>query len=144
MLLWSDSVATVAYVKKGAGDSDEMSAIMKRVFVMCLELECSVWAEHVAGATLVAAGVDALSRATEFALSKAVFHGLQQDPEFGCRGGFSGFTVDACASVKTRKLRRHLSRGGVGVHSEGDVRTAPLSQEGCQQNDTSLFNAVDW
>ena len=128
LLLWSDSVATVAYVKKGAGDSDEMSAIMKRVFVMCLELECSVWAEHVAGATLVAAGVDALSRATEFALSKAVFHGLQQDPEFGCRGGFSGFTVDACASVKTRKLRRYFSRGGVGVHSEGDVRTAPLSQ----------------
>ena len=69
ILLWSDSVAAVAYINKGAGRSDVMSRQMRRIWALCLEMGCSVFAEHVAGALLVAAGVDALSELARLGLN---------------------------------------------------------------------------
>ena len=126
LMLWSDSVATVAYINEGAGSSDVMYHMMKGIWAMCIKLECSIWAEHAAGTELVAAGVDAMSRASEFSLAQAQFRALRAHKDFGRRGGFRGFTVDACASLKTAKCLRYLSRGSRGLNALGDFRTAPL------------------
>ena len=126
VLLWTDSIATRAYVNKGSGPSRVMTGIMKKVWSKCLVLGCSVWAEHVKGELLVEAGVDAFSRATEFKLARKQFLYLHNREWFGKRGGFSGFTVDALASQKTKQVRRYMSRGGAGVGSAGDIRVTQL------------------
>ena len=87
ILLWTDSHATRAYIMKGAGRSEVMFAMMKRIFGYCVVLKCSIWAEWKPGVLLVEAGVDACSRAGEFCLSRAVFEELQRDVLFGRREG---------------------------------------------------------
>lgn len=129
LLVWTDSVATKAYINKGSGPSAIMSSLMKRIWRRCMVLGCSVFAEHVAGTLLVEAGVDASSRATEFSLAKAVFNELNGDSRFGRQGGFQGFTVDALASQRTRQLQNYFSRGGVGTGSLGDFRTATMQPD---------------
>ena len=129
MLLWTDSIATRAYVNKGSGPSRVMTGIMKKIWAKCLALGCSVWAEHVKGELLVEAGVDACSRATEFKLAKKQFLKLNTSEHFGRRGGFSGFTVDALASQKTRQVKKYMSRGGVGTGSQGDFRVVQLEKK---------------
>lgn len=52
----------------------------------------------IAGSLLVMSGVDALSRATEFALSRYIFKQLQEHCDFGRAGTRDGFTIDLCAS----------------------------------------------
>ena len=90
----------------------------------------SVWAEHVKGELMqVEAGVDACSRATEFKLAKEQFLKLNTSEHFGRRGGFSGFTVDALASQKTRQVKKYMSRGGVGTGSQGDFRVVQLEKK---------------
>ena len=42
VLLWTDSIATRAYVNKGSGSSRVMTGIMKKVWSKCLALGCSV------------------------------------------------------------------------------------------------------
>ena len=128
VLLWTDSIATRAYVNKGSGSSMVMTGIMKRVWAKCLVLGCSVLAEHVKGELLVEAGVDAFSRATEFRMARKQFLDLHNSEKFGRRGGFSGFTVDALASQKTKQVKRYMSRGGIGLASEGDYRVAQLEE----------------
>jgi len=80
------------------------------------------------GELLVEAGVDAFSRATEFRMARKQFLYLHNSEKFGRRGGFSGFTVDALASQKTKQVKRYMSRGGIGLASEGDYRVAQLEE----------------
>ena len=115
ILLWTDSHATRAYIMKGAGRSEVMFAMMKRIFGYCVVLKCSIWAEWKPGVLLVEAGVDACSRAGEVCLSRAVFEALQRDVLFGRREGFTGFTVDAFASAKTKCAFLQSHRGWHGV-----------------------------
>ena len=129
LLLWSDSVAAVAYVNRGCGSSDVMYGIMKEVWAMCLKLECSIFAEHTKGTELVAAGVDAMSRASEFSLNHKCFKVLDGSPRFGKQRGCRGFTIDACASQKTCRKVRYFSRGAVGKGSLGDIRTVELRED---------------
>ena len=126
ILLWTDSVATKAYINNGSGPSTVMSRLMKRIFARCINLGIGVWAEHVAGDILVAAGVDAMSRSTEFTLSHKCFMQLHTSENFGKRGGFKGFTVDACAHEKNHRVDKYFSRDGVGTGSLGDIRTVAM------------------
>ena len=126
ILLWTDSMATKAYINKGSGPSAIMTALMKDIWTRCIELGIGVWAEHVKGDLLVVAGVDAMSRHTEFMLSTNEFRKLNESPQFGRRAGFEGFTIDACASEKTKQLPRYFSRDASGRDSLGDLRTVKL------------------
>ena len=54
-----------------------------------------------------------------FELARKQFLQLHNSEKFGRRGGFSGFTVDALASQKTKQVQRYMSRGGLGVSSMG-------------------------
>ena len=83
MLIWTDSIATRAYVNKGSGSSRVMTGLMKRVLACCIRLGCSLWAERVKGELLVEAGVDACSRATEFKLATGQFRQLHSSEQFG-------------------------------------------------------------
>ena len=105
-----------------------MTGIMKRVWAKCLVLGCSVWAEHVKGELLVEAGVEAFSTATEFRMARKQFLHLHNSEKFGRRRGFSGFTVDALASQKTKQVKQYMSRGGLGMASKGDFRVAQLEE----------------
>ena len=129
VLLWTDCMATVRYVQKGAGESTVLSGIMKRIWYLCVDLELSVWSEHVPGTLLVTAGVDALSRMGEFVLAPVVFRDIMQDSRFGRRSGFAGCTVDLCASQKTKRLAKYCSRNQVGNDSWGDMRTVVLDPQ---------------
>ena len=62
------------------------------------------------GELLVEVGVDACSRAAEFKLPTEQFKQLHSSEQFGSRGGFCGFTVDALASDRTRQLPVYMSR----------------------------------
>ena len=88
-----------------------------------------MWAEHVKGELLVEAGVDACSRATEFKLAREQFLELNSSEQFGRRGGFQGFTIDALASEKTKQVRKYMSRGRVGIGSLGDFRITNMGVE---------------
>ena len=129
VLLWTDCIATVRYVQRGAGASAVLSSIIKRIWYLCVDMELSVWSEHVPGTLLVTAGVDALSCMGEFVLAPLVFHGIMQDSRFGKRAGFVGCTVDLCASQKTKRLSRYCSRNQVGEDSCGDMRTVVLDPQ---------------
>lgn len=126
ILVWTDNKATEAYINKGSGSSRIMTELMKRIWGVCIKLECSVWAEYVPGTVLVEAGVDACSRASEFKMARRIFLELQRKSVFG---GEQGFTVDLCASVKTKQMKKFGSRGGIGEGSIGDVRTVELREE---------------
>lgn len=127
ILLWPDCMGTVRYVNKGAGSSDVLSHIMRRIWRRCIELGVSMYAEHVPGTLLVIAGVDALSRSTEFVLAGSCFQNLMRDRQFGQRGDWKGCTVDLCASEKTARLRRYCSKNHVSAGSMGDARSVQLS-----------------
>ena len=129
ILLWTDCKATERYVQRGSGRSDVLTTIMKRIWIQCVDMGLAMWAEHVPGTLLVTAGVDALSRSSEFVLAHTVFQQLMQSEQFGKRGGFSGCTVDLCASVKTKRLLRYCSRNQVGKGSLGDMRSVELSPQ---------------
>jgi len=129
ILICTDAVAVRDYINAGTGRSDVLSTMMKRLWWHCVRHGIGLRAEHVAGTRLVQAAVDGFSRATEFALSWKIWRGLDADIRWGRRWGFSGFSIDACASQKTRKCPRYLSRLGLGVGSVGDLRTALLNPD---------------
>ena len=82
-----------------------------------------------AGVRMVAAGVDSMSRASEFVLARTEYDKLNADVKWGRRWGFKGFTVDLCASQKTTRCRRYYSKDGMGEGSLGDARTADLQRQ---------------
>lgn len=84
--------------------------------------------EHMAGERMVATAVDSFSRASEFAMAMADFKAIQNSSRWGRRLGFSGCTVDLCASQKTAKCKKYYSRFGLGEGSLGDLRTQPLDK----------------
>ena len=129
VLVWTDARAVAVYINTGSGPSDELSRMIKAVWRECIRLGCGVTSEHVAGTLLVAAGVDAMSRASEFVLKRNVFLQLHNNPKFGRARGFRGFTLDLCATKKTTRLARYMSRCGVGDGSLGDARTSELSDQ---------------
>ena len=127
-ILWfTDSKAVEVYLNECTGTSDVMSEMAREIWWICAGAGISLRAEHMAGIRMVQAGVDSMSRASEFSLSKADFKALNADARWGHRWGFSGFTVDLCASEKTAQCGRYYSRGGHGAGSLGDVRSARLS-----------------
>ena len=126
VLLMTDCTAVVRYVNEGAGSSEVMTAMAKEMWAFCSKNGISMRAEHMAGARMIAAGVDSCSRASEFTLARQEYTRLNTSVRWGRRWGFAGFTVDLCASQKTKKCKKYYSRGGEGRGSLGDVRTALL------------------
>ena len=129
VLLETDCKAVETYVNEGTGSSTVLAAMAKELWQLCARHGIRLRAEHMAGARMVAAGVDSCSRASEFSLAWKEFQQLQRSATWGQRWGFNGFTVDLCASQKTKKCKQYYSRGGEGKGSLGDMRTAHLDVE---------------
>lgn len=108
VLVCTDAKVTLRYINWGAGSSKVMSAIMRRIFDRCLELEISLMAEHVSGESMKATAVDSLSRWGEFVVRQKVFETFNKDAEWG---GARGYTCDLYASAKTAKVARFGARG---------------------------------
>jgi hypothetical protein len=61
VLIRPDATTTVRYVNKGSGPSKMLTAIMKRIWTICLRYGISLRAEHFKGEQMVGCGVDSLS-----------------------------------------------------------------------------------
>ena len=79
-----------------------LTAIMRRIFKRCVDLQISLRAEHVPGSDMKDAGVDSLSRWGEFKVRRAVFKKFDSDKEWG---GESGYTCDLYASAKSTQVK---------------------------------------
>ena len=68
VLVLSDAIGAVKYINDGTEQSVEMTAIMKRIFRLCVHKEISMRAdrEHLSGDKMKESGVDSLSRWGEF------------------------------------------------------------------------------
>ena len=78
VLVLSDAIGAVKYINDGTGQSVEMTAIMKRVFRLCVQKEISLRAEHLSGDKMKESGVDSLSRWGEFEVNAGVFKSFNQ------------------------------------------------------------------
>jgi hypothetical protein len=58
----SDNVATVAYINNEGGPSTSMTDVMRRIWELCLMNDVQLSATHIPGTTMIAEGVDFLSR----------------------------------------------------------------------------------
>jgi hypothetical protein len=128
VLVRADAVTTVRYVNKGSGPSIFLSAVMRRIWDLCIQHGIALVAEHIPGVQMVGVGVDSMSRAAEFSVAPSVFRHLDKQAGFGCGGGHSRYTVDLFASVKTKKCKRFACKGG-GEGSIGDARTLKLNRD---------------
>jgi hypothetical protein len=112
VLVLSDAVGAVKYINDGAGQSVEMTSIMKRIFRQCVKMEICLRAEHLSGSKMKESGVDSLSRWGEFEVNAGVFKSFNEHPKWGGFGGASGYTVDLYASTQSAKCERYCARGG--------------------------------
>lgn len=125
-LYLTDAKAVETYINYGVGPSEELCEMAEGLYKFCCENDIRMRGEHMAGVSMVAAGVDSMSRAAEFAMAVGEYRKIHGARRWGRRNGFSGFTVDLCASQKTAKCKKYYSRGGEGAGSLGDLRTARL------------------
>ena len=128
LLFLSDATAAVAYINKGSGPSELMSKVMRRIFSRCVELELSVWADHISGDLMKDAGVDSLSRWGEFSVAKGVFKAFDSNPRWGRYGGAKGYDMDLYASRKSARCERFCARRSA-EGAVGDARTHVCSEE---------------
>ena len=127
VLIRPDATTTVRYVNKGSGPSKMLTAIMRRIWTICLKHGISLRAEHFKGERMVGCGVDSLSRMAEFSVAPRIFRSLCSRQGFGRRGSLEGYTVDLYASKKTRKCPIYAQHLG-GEGSIGDARSLKLKQ----------------
>jgi hypothetical protein len=125
VLLRPDATTTVRYINKGSGPSAKLTAVMRRIWSLCVRYGIGLHAEHLSGDRMVGCGVDSLSRLSEFSVSPKVFRLISNKSGFGVRSGFGGYTLDLYASQKTAKCRKYAELGG-GGNSVGDARTLKL------------------
>ena len=111
VLFLSDATAAVRYINKGSGPSSFMCAVMKRIFRRCVELELSVWAEHVSGEWMKDLEVDSLSRWSEFTVRKDVFNLFQRSARWGKYRGMQGYGMDRYASRKSAQCEVFCTQG---------------------------------
>ena len=122
VLLRPDATTTVRYINKGSGPSAKLTAVMRRIWSLCVRYGIGLHAEHLSGDRMVGCGVDSLSRLSEFSVSPKVFRLISNKSGFGVRSGFGGYTLDLYASQKTAKCRKYAELGGGGT-SVGDAKT---------------------
>ena len=93
-LFKSDCMAVVCYINEGVGSSTVLCEMAEDLWWFCCCNGIRLRAEHMAGVRMVAAGVDSMSRASEFVLARTEYDKLNADVKWGRRWGFKGFTVN--------------------------------------------------
>ena len=120
VLILSDAVGAVAYINKGGGCSDVMTAIMKRLLKVCVQHEICIRAEHLRVTTMKDAGVDSLSRWGEFEVRNDVSQSMQRSSRWGKAAGARGYTVDLYASPLAKQCTRYYTRGAEAESAGGE------------------------
>lgn len=128
LLVRVDAKTSEAYLNKGKGSSEFLTAVMKRIFNLCLKGGVSLKAEHIAGTRMIATGVDSMSRMAEFAVAPRLFRALNKAVGFGVTEGCAGYTLDLFAAKKSAKCKRFCSRGGADG-AVGDAMTFTVGPE---------------
>ena len=126
VLVRPDASTTVAYVNKGSGPSKTLTAIMRRIWDVCVEHSIGLRAEHLKGEKMIVTGTDSLSRMAEFSVAPSVFRHLHKMDGFGRRRGHKGYSFDLYASKKTKKCAKWASRNAVDG-AVGDARVIKLA-----------------